>query len=489
MNNDKNNKTNIKTTLINKLNQTRDNTLLHEETDQYDIAMDVLGPEETETGHSVWQAVPRDVNQYFKPRVMAGGRALLREYNKFYPEGGLEFCMLEDGMPFIPGDPVLQVIGEKSKSRKLEPKILSILFYMTEIATRTKELIDEFGADRIIEVGMRASAPGAWKYSAEAFITGGGKMTSNTSLRNVPGLVEGRDYTLVGTTGHSLYLEYMATGCSQKEAFAKILVKSEKNFPNKPCSLLIDTVDPMLGIHQALDVIKERKKVSGQTHYIRLDSGDLLSQAIYSLREMIPIMPDFKVVIEDGLTKEKMREYDKALKLAGFNPKKNIVYGLGGYFVNEISRDGNGAWAYKPSLYTTTNNGDVPVVKLSGNPLKQSLPGLIGINYNIFGNRLELHNEKYSVNKFVNDENQPEYLSKSIDELLKNAKPFWEKMSGISHQWLESYNMSEELTKMQYDAVKRTHEFGYGSKNNLYQNVNENNTSNTNKANKTKAAV
>jgi nicotinic acid phosphoribosyltransferase len=407
---------------------------------------------------------------------MAGGRALLREYNKFYPQGGLEFCMLEDGMPFIPGDPVLQVIGEKSQSRKFEPKILSTLFYMTEIATRTKEIVDEFGADRIIEVGMRASAPGAWNYSAEAYLIGGGKLTSNTSLKNVPGLVEGRDYTLVGTTGHSLYLEYMAAGYSQKEAFESILVKYEKNFPNKPCSLLIDTVDPMLGITQALDVIKERKKVSGQTHYIRLDSGDLLSQAIYSLREMIPIMPDFKVVIEDGLTAEKIREYDKALKLAGFDPKKNITYGLGGYFVNNITRDDNGAWAYKPSLYTTKNNGDVPVIKLSGNPLKQSLPGLIGINYNIFGQRLELHNEKYSVNKFVNDENQSDYMTKSIDGLLKNAKPFWEKMSSIPHQWLESYNMSEELTKMQHDAVKRTHEFGYGSKMDSYNNIQENKT-------------
>jgi hypothetical protein len=67
-------------------------------------------------------------------------------------------------------------------------------------------------------------------------------------------------------------------------------------------------------------------------------------------------------------------------------------------------------------------------------------------------------------------------MTKSIDGLLKNAKPFWEKMSSIPHQWLESYNMSEELTKMQHDAVKRTHEFGYGSKMDSYNNIQENKT-------------
>jgi nicotinic acid phosphoribosyltransferase len=439
----------------------KNQTKLNEETDLYNVTMDVLGPAETDTGRSIWQAVPRDVNKYFKPRVMAGSRALLREYNKFYPNAGLEFCVLQDGMPFIPGDPVLQVIGDKSIARKLEPKILSTLFYMTEVASRTKELVDEFGADRIIEVGMRAGAPGSWQYGAEAYLIGGGKLTSNTSLKNVPGLVEGRDYTLVGTTGHSLYLEYMAAGYSQREAFAEILVKYEKAYPNKACSLLVDTVDPMLGITQALETIKERKKISGQTHYIRLDSGDLLSQAIYSLREMIPSMPDFKVVIEDGLTSEKIREYDKALKLAGFDPKKNIIYGLGGYFFNNITRDDNGAWAYKPSLFTTANNGDVPVIKLSGNPLKQSLPGLIGINYNVFGQRLELHNRIYSVNKVLTKESQSEYFAQSIDDLIKTAKPFWNILSNVPQKWLESYNMSEDLTRMQHDAVKRTHEFGY----------------------------
>jgi nicotinic acid phosphoribosyltransferase len=439
---------------------TRQDKILHEETDLYNITMDVLGPDETDTGYSVWQAIPRDVNKYFQPRVMAGGRAIMREYNKHYANAGLEFCVLQDGMPFLPGDPVIQVIGDKSTARKLEPKVLSTLFYMTEIATRTKELIDEFGADRIIEVGMRAEAPGAWTYGAEAFLIGGGKLTSNTALKNVEGLVEGKDYVLVGTTGHSLYLEYMAAGYTQKEAFKEILQKFEKNYPGKACSILVDTVEPMLGIDQALECIKERKKISGQTHNIRLDSGDLLNQTLYALREMVPIINDFKVIIEDGLTVEKVRKYEAAIRNAGFDPKKHIIYGLGGFFFNNITRDDNGAWAYKPSVFRTKNNGDVNVIKLSGNPLKQSLPGLIGINYNIFANRLDVH-AKHCANKIFTYENQDEYFAKNVAQLIAEAKPYWDQMKGIPRKWFETYNMSDTLAKMQHDAVKRTHDFGY----------------------------
>jgi nicotinic acid phosphoribosyltransferase len=457
-----------KNNTINKTNQieTLQQKILHEETDLYNITMDVLGPDETNTGYSVWQAVPRDVGTYTKPRVMAGSRALLREYEKHYSGSGLEFAVLQDGMPFLAGDPVLQVMGDKSIARKLEPKILSTLFYMTEIATRTKELVDEFGVNRIIEVGMRATAPGAWTFAAEAYLIGGGKLTSNTALRNVPGLVEGRDYSLIGTTGHSLYLEYMAAGYSQKDAFKQILDKFEKNYPNKPCSLLVDTVESMLGIHQALDCIKDQKQKTGQTHYIRLDSGDLLDQALYALREMVPIMPDFKVIIEDGLTVEKVRKYEAAIKLAGFDPKKNILYGLGGYFVNGITRDNNGAWAYKPSVIRTTNNGDVNVIKKSSNSLKQSLPGLIGLNYNAFTNRLDIHTN-LSVNSIIKETNLQTYYDKSIDELINTAKPYWNMIKDCPKRWTEHYDMSETLTKMQHEAAKRTHKFGYNTTNNV----------------------
>ncbi|MGV8161900.1 MAG: hypothetical protein ACP5N2_01030 [Candidatus Nanoarchaeia archaeon] len=439
------------------------NDKLHEETDLYNLTMDFLGPEETNTGHSVWQAIPRDIGTYKKPRVMAGGRAIIREYKKFYENQGLEFCLLQDGMPFLAGDPVVQVIGEKSVARKLEPKILSTLFYMTEIATRTKEIVDEFGPNRIIEVGMRAQAPGSWQFSAEAYLIGGGKLTSNTALRNAPDLIEGQDYTLIGTTGHSLYLEYMAAGYTQKEAFTEILDKFEKQFPNKPCSILVDTVESMLGINQALEVIKERKKVSGQTHYIRLDSGDLLTQAMYALREMTNIMPDFKVIIEDGLTIEKMRAYDHAINKAGFNPEQNIIYGAGGYFVNNITRDQNGAWAYKPSLFKTTNMGTVPVIKKSNSEIKNSLPGLIGINYHLLENRLEKHNN-YSANKILDSQAQEKYLCIDIDTLLNEAKPYWEKIKEMPSRWTESYNMSEALVRMQHEATKRLYTFGYGDK-------------------------
>lgn len=433
-----------------------------EETDLYNETMDKLGPQETETDYSVWQAVPRDVGENKGARVMAGSRAIIRDFLKKGTEDekrGVQIATLRDGMPFFAGDPVFQVIGEKSNARKLEPKILSTLYYMTGIATRTKRLIDSLGQNRVIDVGMRGQAPGSWNYATEAFLIGGGKLTATTTIRNVPDLVEGRDYTLVGTTGHSLYLEYLASGYTQKEAFQKILVKFENAFPGRPCALLVDTVEPMLGINQALSVINTQKKRTGQTHWIRLDSGDLFEQGKYALEQMLEIIPDFKVIIEDGLTLERALEYDARFRAAGFNPEQNILYGFGGHIVNDLTRDRNGAWAYKPSVFETTNNGRVSVIKLSGNPFKNSLAGLIGISYNTNGHRLVVYDESKNIrNKILTFEEAEKYMAQSIDELSSEAKRFWEQDSPKA--WGESYDLDEILANERRIAGDNTHQFG-----------------------------
>ena len=189
------------------------------------------------------------------------------------------------------------------------------MFYMTEIATRAKEWTDALGVDRVIDVGMRATAPGAWNAATESFLIGGGKLTASTGVRNILYLKESVDYKLIGTTGHSLYLEYLAAGYNQKEAFQLILDKFEAKNPNKPCALLVDTVDSKIGIDDAISVILTQKKRTGQTHYMRLDSSTkefgLDSQAIYALENMLGEIPDFKVIVEDGLTLEKALEYEK----------------------------------------------------------------------------------------------------------------------------------------------------------------------------------
>ena len=45
-----------------------------------------------------------------------------------------------------------------------------------------------------------------------------------------------------------------------KEAFQLILDKFEAKNPNKPCALLVDTVDSKIGIDDAISVILTQKK-------------------------------------------------------------------------------------------------------------------------------------------------------------------------------------------------------------------------------------
>ncbi len=432
-----------------------------EETDFYNETMDYLGPNEISNENSIWQAIPRDIGKIKKPRVMAGTRAIL---NNFALDGDkIDFIMLKDTMPFFPGDPVLQVFGNKSEARKLEPKILSTLFYMSEIATRAKEWTDALGVDRVIDVGMRATAPGAWNFATEGFLIGGGKLTASTGVRNIPYLKEGVDYKLIGTTGHSLYLEYLAAGYNQKEAFQLILDKFEAKNPNKPCALLVDTVDSKIGINDAISVILTQKKKTGQTHYMRLDSSTkefgLESQAIYALENLIGEIDDFKVIIEDGLTLKSALEYEKVFQKAGIDPKKHILYGAGGAFVNDITRDNNGAWAYKPSRFQTLNNEFVNVVKLSSNPLKNSLPAVIGLNYDVSKNRLVEYSGN-NANVMMNQNEIRAYMNSSLDELRSASAPYWLSANNAPQRWYENYDLDDRLRVMRENAIERTKQFG-----------------------------
>lgn len=432
-----------------------------EETDLYNETMDFLGPKETDTGYSVWQAIPRDIGTTSKPRVMAGGRAIIRNYLEKSEHGNLEIALLQDGMPFFPGDPVIQVIGDKSAARKIEPKVLSTLYKMTAVASRTKDLVDNLGQDRVIDVSMRADSPGTWNYTTEAFLIGGGKLTATTAIRNLKEFEEGRDYTLVGTTGHSLYLEYAAAGYSQKEAFEEILNKFEENFEGKSCALLVDTVDPMLGINQAISVIKTQKQKTGQTHWIRLDSGDLYEQGKYALEKTLEEIPDFKVIIEDGLTLEAALEFDKKFEDVGLDPKKHILYGFGGSIVNNITRDGNGAWAYKPSQFRVGEK-DIDTIKLSANQLKNSLPGLIGINYEIDNSRLVGQNSNLEIqNEILTDKKLNQYMEKSVGKLREDAKNFWNIAENQApEKWHMTYDLDKELTNKREFAINNLLEFG-----------------------------
>jgi nicotinic acid phosphoribosyltransferase len=70
---------------------------------------------------------------------------------------------------------------------------------------------------------------------------------------------------------------------------------------------------------------------------MRLDSGDLLDQALYALRrlqkeDMLDPRYD-KIVIADISDSEKIKEIEETVRLAGFDPEKFIAYGLGGLLV------------------------------------------------------------------------------------------------------------------------------------------------------------
>ena len=70
---------------------------------------------------------------------------------------------------------------------------------------------------------------------------------------------------------------------------------------------------------------------------MRLDSGDLVDQAVYALKQlqkhdMLDPALD-KIIVADISTVDDVRRVEDAVSAAGFDPKQFIQYGLGGLLV------------------------------------------------------------------------------------------------------------------------------------------------------------
>lgn len=107
---------------------------------------------------------------------------------------------------------------------------------------------------------------------------------------------------------------------------------------------------------------------------MRLDSGDLVDQAVYALKKLQkndmldPILD--KIVVADISTVDDVRRVEEAVINAGFDPKKFIQYGLGGLLVaRNKTRDALSA------AYKLTETEDGPTGKLSNDIDKEPVPG------------------------------------------------------------------------------------------------------------------
>ncbi len=283
-------------------------------------------------------------------------RSIVEDNNGIIP---LEIDAVPDGTAVRAGDPVMRVKGPGEVAAHFEPDFHRV-FYESLVATTAHEIDTKVGANRFIEVGKRGTPNEEMHLQAAAAMYSGGGifLTSNDAAAACyPHLKD------VGTLGHRFIQFYD----SEEESFRRAIEGTEAT------SLLIDLTDSYRGIDKALE-LKEEYRETGKKIWIRLDSGNILEQVIYTLQKFRELgFEDAaldKVVVEDLSTVDDMVKIDDAVIAAGFDPQKFVVYGAGGLLVTKMKGRSDASTGYKLS-----KAGGQDKVKFSDSPGKESLPG------------------------------------------------------------------------------------------------------------------
>lgn len=262
---------------------------------------------------------------------------------------------VEDGTVMFPGEPIIVVKAPLYQAQLVETAILSIVNFMTLIATKASRVCNAAGGDPVLEFGLRrAQGPEAGLYGAKAAIIGGCTGTSNVLTGKM------FDVPISGTHAHSWVQKFD----SELEAFRAYA----QTYPDS-CLLLIDTYNVLeSGIKNALTVFDELREKGHEPIGVRLDSGDLT----YLSKEVRKILddagyPNVKITASNDLD-----EYTIiALKQEGAAIDS---WGVGTKLITSYDYPSLGG-VYK--LAATSNKDGVlePKIKISENPEKINNPG------------------------------------------------------------------------------------------------------------------
>ena len=248
-----------------------------------------------------------------------------------------------EGECYFPYSPVLVVESDFAHGVLLETVVLSILNHDSAVASAASRMTSAAGGRPCIEMGSRRTHEEAAVAAARAAYIAGFATTSN--------LEAGRRYGVptAGTAAHAFTLLHD----DEREAFA-----AQVEALGKGTTLLVDTYDVTNAVRIAVDV------AGPELGAVRLDSGDLLSQA----REVRALLNDLgaqdtKIVVTSDLD-----EYAIAALAAGPVDR----YGVGTSLVT-----GSGAptagMVYKLVARTDDSGAMVSVAKKSKD--KQSVGG------------------------------------------------------------------------------------------------------------------
>lgn len=278
-------------------------------------------------------------------------------HNGYVP---LTINAVQDGTALKPKEPAMTVKGPGEIAATYEPLLLRI-FFQSVVATDAHYIDQILGEGRVVEFWKRAAPNEDYHLDAiQANIVGASlKITSNDTAALVyPQL------RAWGTTAH----RYFACYPTEDDAFLNAIEKTDN------IALLVDLIDSYAGIDKII-ALKKKYRATGKKIAMRLDSGDLAHQAVYTLQQLQKhnmLDPELdKIVVADISTIDDLIKVETAVTEAWFDPKQFIMYGLGGLLIaREKTRD------KVSGGYKLTNTESWATGKLSNDIDKIPIPGI-----------------------------------------------------------------------------------------------------------------
>ncbi|MFV8751181.1 nicotinate phosphoribosyltransferase [Nannocystaceae bacterium ST9] len=270
----------------------------------------------------------------------------------------IDLDAIPEGSACFPHEPLLRVRGPLAHCQLLETGLLTILNFQTLIATKAARIVAAAGGDAVLEFGLRRAQglDGGLSASRAAYL-GGVAATSNVEAGMRFGI------PVRGTHAHAWVMAFE----HEQDAFAAYADAMPNN-----CVFLVDTYDTLTGVDRA---IVEAAKLHERGHKmagIRLDSGDLgeLSKAARAKLDAAGLH-DAAIVASSDLDEYAIDE----LKLSG---AAISVWGVGTRLATAYDQPALGG-VYKLAALQQADGSWRRMVKLSENPIKTSLPGLLQV--------------------------------------------------------------------------------------------------------------
>ena len=264
------------------------------------------------------------------------------------PEGTLVFA----------NEPLIRVVGPIIQCQLLDTALLNIFNFQSLIATKAARVCVAAEHDPVIEFGLRRSqgVDGGFTAARAAYI-GGCAGTSNLQAGQQFGI------PVSGTQAHS-WIMFFETEPEAFETYARAM-------PNN-CVFLVDTYNSIEGIHHAIEVAGELRRLGHEMIGVRLDSGDRVALSIKARRMLDDAgFAKAKIVCSGDLDEymitdlkqrgAKIDIWGVGTKLATGQPDAAI----GGIYKLGAIRRAGGEWQYR--------------IKLSEESAKASVPGSLQV--------------------------------------------------------------------------------------------------------------